>query len=76
MQDRFLRGRQTVYMIYEHFRVTGAHEAVLDYHCGEKIAKLKLIQSELISVSVSVSVWVCQCPCPCVAVAVAVGEYV
>ena len=31
MEDRFLRGRQIAYMIYEYFRVTGAHEAVLDY---------------------------------------------
>ena len=28
--DRFLRGRQVACMIYECFRVTGAHEAVLD----------------------------------------------
>ena len=26
--DRFLRGRQIAYMIYEDFRVTGAHEPV------------------------------------------------
>ena len=26
--DRFLRGRQIVYMIHEHFRATGAHEAI------------------------------------------------
>ena len=26
--DRFLRGRQISYMIYEHFRATGAFEAV------------------------------------------------
>ena len=31
VQDRFLSGRQIAYMIYEYFRVTGAHEAVLDY---------------------------------------------
>ena len=31
MQDRFLRGRQIAFMIYEYFRVTGAHQAVLDY---------------------------------------------
>ena len=31
MEDRFLRGRQMAYMIYEYFWVTGAHEAVLDY---------------------------------------------
>ena len=30
-EDRFLRGRQIAYMIYEYFRVTGAHDAVLDY---------------------------------------------
>ena len=29
-QDRFLRDRQVAHMIYEHFQVTGAHEAVLD----------------------------------------------
>ena len=27
-QDRFLRGRQIAYLIYEHFRVTGAHDFV------------------------------------------------
>ena len=26
--DRFLRGRQIAHMIYEHFRATGAYEAV------------------------------------------------
>ena len=31
MHDRFLRGRQLASMIYEYFRVTGAHDAVLDY---------------------------------------------
>ena len=31
MQDRFLRGRQIAHVIYEYFRVTGAHEAVLDH---------------------------------------------
>ena len=27
-QDRFLRGRQTAYLIYEYFRVTGSHDSV------------------------------------------------
>ena len=31
MEDRFLRGRQIAFMICEYFRVTVAHEAVLDY---------------------------------------------
>ena len=30
-QDRFLRGRQIAFRIYEYFRVTGAHDTVLDY---------------------------------------------
>ena len=30
-KDRFLRGRQIAYMIYDYFRVTGAHDTVLDY---------------------------------------------
>ena len=30
MEDRFLRGRQVAYTIYEYFRVTGAHKVVLD----------------------------------------------
>ena len=30
VEHRFLRGRQTAFMINEHIRVTGAHEAVLD----------------------------------------------
>ena len=29
--DRFLRGRQIACMIYDYFRVTGAHDTVLDY---------------------------------------------
>ena len=29
--DRFLRGRQIAFMIYDYFWVTGAHDAVLDY---------------------------------------------
>ena len=29
-EDRFLRGRQIAYMIYDCFRVTGAHDTVLD----------------------------------------------
>ena len=28
-EDRFLRGRQIAFMIYDHFRVTGAHDTVL-----------------------------------------------
>ena len=30
-EDRFLRGRQIAYMIYDYFRVTGAHDTVLGY---------------------------------------------
>ena len=30
-EDLFLRGRQMAFMIYDYFRVTGAHGAVLDY---------------------------------------------
>ena len=30
-EDRFLRGRQIAHMIYDYFRVTGAHDTVLDY---------------------------------------------
>ena len=30
-EDRFLRGRQIAFMIYDNFRVTGAHDTVLDY---------------------------------------------
>ena len=30
-EGRFLRGRQIAYMIYDYFRVTGAHDTVLDY---------------------------------------------
>ena len=30
VEHRFLRGRQTAFMINEHIRVTGAHEPVLD----------------------------------------------
>ena len=26
--DRFLRGRQIAYLIYDHFRVTGSHDSV------------------------------------------------
>ena len=29
--DRFLRGKQIAFMIHDYFRVTGAHDAVLDY---------------------------------------------
>ena len=29
-EDRFLRGRQIVFMIYDNFRVSGAHDTVLD----------------------------------------------
>ena len=29
-EDRFLRGRQIAYLIYEQFRVTGANDSVLD----------------------------------------------
>ena len=27
-EDRFLRGRQIAYLIYDHFRVTGSHDSV------------------------------------------------
>ena len=30
-EDRFLRGRQIVFMIYDYFRVPGAHDTALDY---------------------------------------------
>ena len=30
-EDRFLRGRQIAFMIYDHFRVTDGHDTVLDY---------------------------------------------
>ena len=30
-EDRFLRGKQIAFTIYDYFRVTGAHNAVLDY---------------------------------------------
>ena len=30
-EGRFLRGRQIAFMIYDYSRVTGAHDAVLDY---------------------------------------------
>ena len=30
-EDRFLRGRQIAYMIYDYFRVSGAHDTFLDY---------------------------------------------
>ena len=30
-EDRFLRGRQIAYLIYEYFRVTGANDAVENY---------------------------------------------
>ena len=30
-EDQFLRGRQIAFMIYDYFRVTGAHDTVLDY---------------------------------------------
>ena len=30
-QDRFLRGSQIAYLIYDHFRVTGSHDSVENY---------------------------------------------
>ena len=30
-EDRFLRRRQIAFMIYDYFRVTGAHDTLLDY---------------------------------------------
>ena len=30
-EDQFPRGRQIAFMIYDYFRVTGAHDTVLDY---------------------------------------------
>ena len=30
-EDRFLRGRQIAYLIYEYFRVTGTHDSVVNY---------------------------------------------
>ena len=30
-EDRFLRGRQIAYLIYEYFRVTGSHDSVENY---------------------------------------------
>ena len=30
-EDRFLRGRQIAYLIYDYFRVTGTHDSVENY---------------------------------------------
>ena len=30
-EDRFLRGRQNAFMIYDYFRVAGAHNTMLNY---------------------------------------------
>ena len=30
-EDRFFRGRQIAYLIYDHFRVTGTHDSVENY---------------------------------------------
>ena len=30
-EDRFLRGRQTAFVIFDYFRVSGAHDTVLEY---------------------------------------------
>ena len=30
-EDRFLRGRQVAYLIYDYFRVTGSHDSVENY---------------------------------------------
>ena len=30
-QDRFLQGKQIAYLIYDHFRATGAHDSVENY---------------------------------------------
>ena len=30
-EDRFLRGRQIAYLIYDYFRVTGTHDSVVNY---------------------------------------------
>ena len=30
-QDRFLRGRQIAYLIYDYFRVSGTHDSVENY---------------------------------------------
>ena len=41
-EDRFLRGRQIAYLIYEYFRVTGANDSVENfadlfiYNCSSK----------------------------------------
>ena len=40
-QDRFLRGRQIAYLIYDHFRVTGAKDSVRElcrpvHNCSSK----------------------------------------
>ena len=40
-QDRFLRGRQIAYLIYDYFRVTGVHDSV------ENFADLFTIFSEI-----------------------------
>ena len=47
--DRFLRGRQMAYMIHEHFRETGAYEAVqghsdlFNYACGMTTSKISTL---------------------------------
>ena len=48
-QDRFLRGRQIAYLIYEYFRVTGAHDSVENY--------ADLLVFEMMILRISISKW-------------------
>ena len=49
-QDRFLRGRQIAYMIYDYFRVIGSHDSVENYadllNCSPRIDDIQEFDSK------------------------------
>ena len=49
-EDRFLRGRQIAYLIYNHFRVTGTHDSVENYTtCSLLFFEMMIFRNSILS---------------------------
>ena len=48
-QDRFLRGRQIAYLIYDYFRVTGSHDSVENYTDSLSFYEMTIFRNSILS---------------------------
>ena len=48
-EDRFLRGRQIAYLIYEYFRVTGIQDSAENYACSQLFFEMTIFRNSILS---------------------------